>query len=106
MKAPATDVVRSRISPELKRDAEAVLNHLGLSVSDGIRLFLTQVALKQSIPFEIAKPNAATTAAMLEGERKLARFSTFGELMDDLEGKAGKGSRKARRKAGRAPAEK
>jgi len=75
MKAPATDVVRSRISPELKRDAEAVLNHLGLSVSDGIRLFLTQVALKQSIPFEIAKPNAATTAAMLEGERKLARFS-------------------------------
>ena len=75
MKAPATDVVRSRISPELKRDAEAVLNHLGLSVSDGIRLFLTQVALKQSIPFEIAKPNAATTAAMLEGERKLARLS-------------------------------
>lgn len=102
MKAPATDVVRSRISPELKRDAEAVLNHLGLSVSDGIRLFLTQVALKQSIPFEIAKPNATTIAAMLEAERMVPRFSTFEELMDDLEGKTEGTPRQIKHKTGRA----
>ena len=101
MRTPATDVVRSRISPELKRDAEAVLNHLGLSVSDGIRLFLTQVALKKSIPFKIATPNADTIAAMLEGERAIARFSTFEELMDELEEKAEGKSRQSKREAGR-----
>jgi DNA-damage-inducible protein J len=102
MKAPATDVVRSRISPELKKSAEAVLNQLGLSVSDGIRLFLTQVALKKSIPFEVATPNATTIAAMLEAERQVPRFSTFEELMDELEGKGEGKPRQAKRKAGRA----
>jgi DNA-damage-inducible protein J len=87
MKTLATDMVRSRISPELKRDAEVVLSHLGLTISDGIRLFLTQVALKRSIPFEIIAPNATTIAAMREGESRAARLSTFEDLMDELEQK-------------------
>lgn len=89
MKTLATDVVRSRISHELKKDAEVVLNNLGLTVSDGIRLFLTQVASRGAIPFEIRTPNAATFAAMREAETRAARFSNFEDLMDELESEEG-----------------
>jgi DNA-damage-inducible protein J len=90
MKTLATDVVRSRISHELKRDAEAVLSQLGLTVSDSIRMFLTQVALRGSIPFEIATPNAKTILAMRESESRAARLSNIKDLLDELE-KEGEG---------------
>lgn len=84
MKTPATDVVRSRISHELKRDAEAVLNQLGLTVSDGIRMFLTQVARQRTIPFELI-PNATTIAAMKESESRAARTSNIKDLLNELD---------------------
>lgn len=84
MKTPATDVVRSRISHELKRDAEAVLNELGLTVSDGIRMFLTQVARQRTIPFELV-PNATTIAAMRESESRAARTSNIKDLLNELD---------------------
>lgn len=100
MKTLATDVVRSRISHELKRDAEAVLNNLGLTISDGIRLFLTQVATHRAIPFEIRTPNATTVAAMREAETaRAARFSTFEDLLNEL----GEGSKQ---KKGKRPVKK
>lgn len=84
MKTLATDVVRSRISHELKRDAEAVLNELGLTVSDGIRMFLTQVARQRTIPFELV-PNATTIAAMRESESRAARTSNIKDLLNELD---------------------
>ncbi len=89
----ANDVVRSRISHELKRDSEAVLNALGLSLSDGIRLFLKQVVTHQAIPFEIKTPNAATLAAMREAESRAARFSSGEDLIDELEKSAGQSNK-------------
>lgn len=87
MKTLATDVVRSRISHELKKDAEAVLNTLGLTVSEGIRLFLTQVASRGAIPFEISTPNAVTIAAMRDAETRAARFSSSEALFNALDRK-------------------
>lgn len=87
MKTLATDVVRSRISHGLKKEAEAVFNNLGLTVSDGIRLFLTQVVSHGVIPFELRTPNAATIAAMREAETRAARFSSSEDLLNELEGK-------------------
>lgn len=85
MKTLATDVVRSRISHELKRDAEAVFSELGLTVSDGIRMFLTQVVRKRTIPFDLV-PTATTLAAMKESESRATRSSTnIEDLLDELE---------------------
>ncbi|MBA3485612.1 MAG: type II toxin-antitoxin system RelB/DinJ family antitoxin [Lysobacter sp.] len=85
MKTLATDVVRSRVSQELKRDAEAVFSELGLTVSDGIRMFLTQVVRKGTIPFELV-PNATTIAAMRESESRATRASAnIEDLLDELE---------------------
>jgi len=72
MKSPTTTDVRSQVSPELKRDAERILGALGLSLSDGIRLFLRQVVKEKAIPFETRVPNAATRAAVEEARAKAA----------------------------------
>lgn len=53
-----SDMVRARVEPELKERAEAVLEKLGMSTADAIRIFLTQVALRQAFPLELTLPTA------------------------------------------------
>ena len=80
--------IRSRIEPELKDEAQAVLNRFGLNLSDAVRLFLRQVVAVKGLPFDIREvPNAQTKAAMLEARQTPARYSTPRDLIDGLEGK-------------------
>lgn len=55
-----TDTIRARIEPQLKYDVEQVLISLGFSFSEAIEIFLRQVKLTRSIPFEIRVPNDVT----------------------------------------------
>lgn len=83
-----TSEIRSRIEPELKEEAQDVLNRFGLNLSDAIRLFLRQVVAANGLPFDIREvPNAQTRAAMLEARQTRARYNTAKDLIDDLEGK-------------------
>ena len=52
--------VRCRIDPKTKEQASEVIEAMGLSVSDAIRLFLKRVAADGAIPFELRAPNAKT----------------------------------------------
>jgi DNA-damage-inducible protein J len=52
-------VVRSRISAEVKEKATAVLEEMGLTVSDVMRIVLTRVAKEEALPFDL-KPNKLT----------------------------------------------
>ena len=61
-----TETVRARVEPELKRDAEAVLKRIGLTPSEAITLFLTQVKLTKGLPFPVRIPNKATRRAINE----------------------------------------
>lgn len=56
--------VRSRIEPELKREAAAVLKAAGLDVSTAIRLFLRGVVEKGGLPEDLPRPNPTTLAAI------------------------------------------
>lgn len=49
-KVPATTV---RIDPEVKREAGAILDQLGLSMSAALNLFLKAVIREGGIPFEM-----------------------------------------------------
>jgi DNA-damage-inducible protein J len=60
----AESVVRSRIDPLLKREADEVLRSLGITLSEGIRLFLVQVVARKALPFKARTPNRRTVAAM------------------------------------------
>jgi DNA-damage-inducible protein J len=52
-------VVRSRISADVKEKAAAVLEEMGLTVSDVMRIVLTRVARENALPFDL-KPNKLT----------------------------------------------
>ena len=56
-------VVRSRISAEVKEKATAVVENMGLTVSDVRRIVLTRVARDNALPFDL-KPNKLTRETM------------------------------------------
>jgi DNA-damage-inducible protein J len=60
--------IQSRVSPELKQQAEAVFGALGLSTSDAIRMFLQQSVNVGGLPFQpvVKRPNDETLEAMKE----------------------------------------
>ena len=61
--------VHSRIQPEIKMQAESILHSLGLSPTEAIRIFYTQITLKRGLPFEVAIPNATTRKALQDSEK-------------------------------------
>ena len=61
--------VRSRVEPELKREAAAVLKASGLDLSTAIRLFLRSVVEQGGLPMELPRPNADTLAAIREAKQ-------------------------------------
>ncbi|AOR59597.1 type II toxin-antitoxin system RelB/DinJ family antitoxin [Pectobacterium parmentieri] len=54
-----SDVVRARISSEVRAEEVAVLAEMGLSLSDVMRTFLMKIAKEKSIPFEMALTNSS-----------------------------------------------
>lgn len=81
----ADAVVRARIDKKVKDKAARVLEQMGLTVSDAIRLMMIRTASEKALPFQVKVPNAKTKAAMKEadaGRLKTARNSR--QLLADL----------------------
>ena len=57
-----TSSVFARVEPDIKEQAEQVLNELGIPMSNAIGLFLKQVVLQRGIPFEMKLPAKKPTA--------------------------------------------
>ncbi len=64
-----TETVRARMEPDLKHEAEKILNKLGLNASQAITLFYRQITLRKGLPFDVRMPNAETRAAMEDARR-------------------------------------
>lgn len=58
----ASALVQARIDPVLKERAAAVLDSMGLTVSDAVRILLTRVATDGAFPFALAADPAAHDA--------------------------------------------
>jgi DNA-damage-inducible protein J len=76
-----TATVRARVEPELKRGAEAVLKKIGLTSSEAITLFLTQVKLTKRLPFPVGVPNEETLRALKEAKAR-KNLETFDSVQD------------------------
>jgi DNA-damage-inducible protein J len=79
-----TAAVHSRIQPEIKAQAESVLQRLGLSPTEAIRLFYTQIALRNGLPFEVELPNEETAQALKES-REGTKLTTHKSVEDLFE---------------------
>ena len=59
-----SEMIRARVEPTLKHEAEMVFSQLGLSPTQAIRLFYRQVTLQHGLPFAVKVPNAETREAL------------------------------------------
>ena len=55
-----TAMITARVEPELKANAEKVLKRLGISTTEAISLFLSQIRLQKGLPFDVKIPNKTT----------------------------------------------
>jgi DNA-damage-inducible protein J len=79
-----TAAVHSRIQPDIKEKAESILHRLGLSPTEAIRMFYTQITLKNGLPFDVAIPNEETVQALEDSRagRGLERFDSVDGLFE------------------------
>ena len=80
-----TASARALIDPQIKKEAEAILKELGLSVSKSFELYYRQIIAHRGLPFELKIPNDKTMRAIensRQGRGKI--FSSAEDLFDDL----------------------
>ena len=49
--------VFARVEPEIKEQAESILDQLGIPMSNAVGMFLRQIVIHRGIPFEIKLPS-------------------------------------------------
>ena len=76
-----TEMIRARVEPELKSQAEEVFSELGLSPTEAITLFYTQVTLHRGLPFAVRIPNAETIEALRQA-RTGEGLTEYADLAD------------------------
>jgi DNA-damage-inducible protein J len=81
-----TAMKTTRVDPDLKADAEKVLSKLGISTTEAINLFLSQVRLRRGLPFDVKIPNKATLKAMKDAEegRNLSSHDSLDEFFEKM----------------------
>ena len=77
-----TEMIRARVEPDLKHEAEAVFSQLGLSATEAITLFYAQVTLHHGLPFAVRLPNAETREALRQAreDENLTEYDGVEEL--------------------------
>ncbi len=85
MKRTAT--VRARVEPGLKADVEELLHQLGLSTTEAINLFYSQIRLRQGLPFPVEVPNAETRKTFVATDRgeELNEYETLDQMFKALD---------------------
>ena len=79
-----TAMIRARVEPGLKREAEELFSILGISATEAITLFYKQVAAHRGLPFEVRVPNATTEEALRQARNRdgLTEYTSAADLID------------------------
>jgi DNA-damage-inducible protein J len=49
----SSDIINVRVEADLKNDVTKILDNLGITLSQAVKMFLTQIRLKRSIPLDL-----------------------------------------------------
>ena len=87
----ATTNISIRMDAELKAQADALFNELGMNITTAFTIFVRQALREGRIPFDISlnQPNRETLAALLEAERiskdpSVKGYTDLDELFSEL----------------------
>ena len=79
-------VIRARTDSALKKEVEEILAKIGLTPSQAVNIFYSQIALHQGLPFEVKIPNKTTIQAIEETEKgEGQKFDSVEDLFKDLD---------------------
>ncbi len=83
-----TATVRARVEPRLKADVEKLLHRLGMSTTDAINLFYSQIRLRRGLPFPVEVPNEQTRKTFDATDRGegLNTYDSLDQLFEALDG--------------------
>ena len=86
MKKKAVAHIHIRIPAKLKREAEKIIEALGLDASSAIRLFYTQISLQNTIPFPLPKvrPMSAKTERIVKEALASGTIGPFDNAEDAI----------------------
>lgn len=80
--ATRTSNVYTRVDPETKAQAEAILDQLGIPMSNAIGMFLKQIVMHRGIPFDMKLP--ANTPLSISSMTKEQFDMEMQKGMDDI----------------------
>lgn len=85
----ASAMLHVRLDKATKERGNAVLEAIGLTASDAVRLLYHRLIADQGFPLELKVPNAKTRAAMAEAESiaasGAARFANAEDMIEAIE---------------------
>ena len=75
-------VIHARIDPETKELTERVLEQLGMTPTEAIRLLYRQIAMRGEFPIELKVPNALTSETLRKADQgeELESFKSSADL--------------------------
>ena len=89
----STTPTQVRIDSDIKKQATALFNNLGLDMSSAVNLFLHQCVLRGGLPFAVEMPqpyNEETVAAMNEfyamkaHPEQYKRYASFSDAINEV----------------------
>ena len=82
-----TTTVRARIEPDLKSEVEELLTNLGVTTTEAITMFFSQIRLRKGFPFPIEVPNDITrrTFDATDCGKELHAYENLDELFKALD---------------------
>lgn len=87
-----TAMIQTRVSADLRKEAESLFESFGIDTTTAIRMFLKQVVNQRKIPFEILPeketPNKETLAAISEADEivknpETKKYDSFSEILEE-----------------------
>lgn len=86
----SSSMLHVRLDDDLKAQGNAVLEAIGLTASEAVRMFYKRVVAEQALPLELKVPNTDTRMAMEEARRlmeaRLLSFKDGQSLIESLDG--------------------
>ena len=88
-----TSAINVNVPTDVKEEANALFNNLGLTMSGAINIFLKKALSEGGIPFEVRerKPSKRLLEALKEsediinGKIEAKRYNDFDEMLEDIE---------------------
>ena len=83
-----TTKIQARIDEDLKIEGEKILDEIGMSVTELMRLTFRQLVMQKGLPFEAKIPNKETLASFEEAKdpAKCTNYPNVKAALDDMWG--------------------